>query len=216
MSTTQQVTRQKSKDDYTRVYANSRIVEVTNEMLEEAKEQELIHSGSDSARSTHEKNVHRASGYLGEIAFCKLLDKSPTINYSHQGGKTEPDVVVWKLDGSQSVAVDVKTRLAIQHFKSDCIVKDDVVGGLHERYVLCRIIWSDEVTEDDDVYSVSVDDIEAIEFGGWFNVDDVEKHGYEPNFATMHGKPNQNNRKNLLLEKELARQLEYFGCDLGQ
>jgi len=212
MSTTQQVTQE--YEEYERVYDDSRIVNVTDEMLEEAQEQELIHEGSDTSRSTQEKNIHRASGYLGEIAFCKLLEQSNSLSYVHKGGKTEPDMVVWKNLGYNSVAVDVKTRLAIQKFKSDCIVKDDVVGGLHDRYVLCRIIWSDDVTEDDDVYSVSVDDIEAIEFGGWFNDDDVEMHGYEPNFATMHGKPNQNNRKNLLLEKELARRLEYFGCDL--
>lgn len=145
------------------VYTN--YIQITEELMEQALEKSTLPEGEDGNRSEATRIVHRTVGELGELAFKHHFTQQTKYSIEHQGGKTEPDFVIYRADSSEEVSIDVKTRMSLASFKTDLIAKGDLPDGLHRYYFLQYVDWNDSVqngTEISDHLELDTDDKELI------------------------------------------------------
>jgi hypothetical protein len=171
-------------------------IPVSDEMMSEAESKSNITTGEDFERSTTDRNMHRLTGELGEIAFNKFLEDSPW-SYDWKGGSAEPDFVLHTKDNG-SIKIDTKIRINPEN--RDLIIKKDFTFN---HYILMYIVWEDpdkfEKYPDTEVFYENRDEIKGVEIAGFTDKQTVNKHGEDFNpYSSSNNRP-----KRLLDQKHI-------------
>lgn len=161
----------------------SKLINITDSMRQEAKSLNNIPTGEDFNRNSDERALHRYAGHLGELAFKQFIKKTGW-DYTHKGGKAEPDFILKYED--KEITVDIKTRVNKDKIHKDLIVKSDFPM---EMYFLTYAHWSN-------------DEIQAIEIAGYSMKETVQEKGEEMNIHNS-----ENKRPKLLLEQKHLNKL---------